>query len=98
MHELTPFTLTLAALAGAMLGTLFFGGLWWTVRRAAGSPRPALWFGPSLLLRIAIVAAGFYLAGDGTWQRLVACLAGFVLARCAVLRLAPGRGKACHAS
>lgn len=76
-----------AALAGAALGTLFFGGLWWTVRRAAVSPRPALWFGPSLLVRIALVTGGFYLAGDSTWPTLIARLAGFVLARVAVLRI-----------
>lgn len=89
MHEL-PLPLALAALAGVALGTLFFGGLWWTVQRAAVSPRPALWFGPSLLLRIAVVAGGFYLVGDGTWQRLAACLGGFVLARAAVLRATKG--------
>ncbi|MDQ2823093.1 MAG: ATP synthase subunit I [Pseudomonadota bacterium] len=93
MHDLRP--LTWAALTGMALGALFFGGLWWTVQRAAVSPRPALWFGPSLLLRIAMVAGGFYLVGDGTWQRLAACLAGFVLMRMAVLRAAPG---ATHAS
>jgi F1F0 ATPase subunit 2 len=88
MHDLLP--LAWAALAGAVLGALFFGGLWWTVQRAAVSPRPALWFGPSLLLRIAIVAGGCYLVNDGSWPRLAACLAGFVLMRVAVLRLAPG--------
>jgi len=84
-----PDVATLAAslLSGAALGTLFFGTLWWTVRRAAVSPRPALWFGPSLLVRIALVTGGFYLAGDGTWPTLAACLAGFVLARVAVLRI-----------
>jgi F1F0 ATPase subunit 2 len=90
MLEVTVLSLVMAALAGTALGVLFFGGLWWTVRRAAVSPRPALWFGPSLLLRIACVGAGFYLVGDGAWQRLAACLAGFVLARATVLRLAPG--------
>jgi F1F0 ATPase subunit 2 len=88
--EVTILSLAMAAMAGVALGLLFFGGLWWTVQRAAHSPRPALWFGPSLLLRIAIVGAGFYLLGDGTWQRLAAGLAGFVLARFAVLRIAPG--------
>lgn len=98
MPDAAPFTLAVAVLAGAALGLLFFGGLWWTVRRAASSPRPALWFGPSLLLRTALVAGGFYLAGDGAWPRLLACLAGFVLARFAVLRLVPGRSGAAHAS
>lgn len=89
-----------AGLAGAALGLLFFGGLWWTVRRAAASPRPALWFGPSLLLRMAGVVGGFYLVGAGQWTRLAACLAGFVLARGALLwltRAPAGQGRARHA-
>lgn len=102
MHDLVPLTLSLplafAALAGMALGGLFFGGLWWTVHRAAVSPRPALWFGPSLLLRIALVAAGFYFVDDGKWQTLAACLGGFVLARVAVLRLTPQGTGATHAS
>ncbi|MDB5977382.1 MAG: ATPase, subunit 2 [Nevskia sp.] len=83
--------LATAALAGAALGALFFGGLWWTVRRAAASPRPALWFGPSLLLRMTVVVGGFYLVGGAHWPRLAACLLGFVLARIAVLRLSRRR-------
>jgi len=94
MLEATVFSMVLATLAGVALGLLFFGGLWWTVRRAAGSPRPALWFGPSLLIRIAVAGAGFYLVNDGTWQRLAACLAGFVIARMTVLRFAPGSAHA----
>lgn len=92
------FLLTAAVLAGAALGALFFGGLWWTVQRAAVSPRPALWFGPSLLLRIAVVAAGFYLINDGSWPTLAACLAGFVLARVAVLRVSARGSRSVHAS
>lgn len=99
MNDLLPLA---AALAGAALGTLFFGGLWWTVRRAASSPRPALWFGPSLLLRMTIVVGGFYLVGGAQWPRLAGCTTGFVLARIAVLRLSrrltPGLTGARHAS
>ncbi|WP_332877423.1 ATP synthase subunit I [Massilia sp. S19_KUP03_FR1] len=90
--------LTAAVLAGAILGALFFGGLWWTVQRAAVSPRPALWFGPSLLLRIAVVGGGFYLVNDGSWPTLAACLAGLLLARVAVLRVTARRPGSVHAS
>jgi F1F0 ATPase subunit 2 len=74
-------TLTEAWLAGAVLGAIFFGGLWWTVRKCASSRRPALWFAASLLLRMAIALGGFYFVFDGDWKRLIACLAGFVMAR-----------------
>jgi F1F0 ATPase subunit 2 len=74
-------TLALALVAGAGLGAIFFGGLWWTVRKGIASKQPALWFFGSLLLRMSIVLAGFYFVGLGHWQRLIACLLGFVLAR-----------------
>ena len=76
-----------AGMGGAALGALFFGGLWWTVRRGVLSSSPALWFLGSLLLRVSVVLGGFYFVGHGDWRRLVACLAGFVLARLVVMHL-----------
>ena len=78
--------LLLATACGGLLGGAFFGGLWWTVRRAVASPQPALWFFPSLMVRTALIVAGFYLVGGGHWQRLVACLVGFITARLVVTR------------
>ncbi|MGB5511607.1 MAG: ATP synthase subunit I [Woeseiaceae bacterium] len=78
----------LAGMAGLLLGAIFFGGLWWTVRLGVASRRPALLFLGSLLLRTVVVVAGFYFVGDGHWQRLLACLFGFVIARVLVTRLA----------
>ncbi len=73
--------LPLAAFEGVLLGLFFFGGLWWTVRRAFDSPRPALWVGGSLLLRMGCTAGGFIFVSAGDWQRLLACLLGFIAAR-----------------
>ena len=81
-------TLALAGMAGLLLGAVFFGGLWWTVRLGVASRRPALLFLGSLLLRTAVVVAGFYFVGDAHWQRLLACLFGFVIARIIVTRFA----------
>jgi F1F0 ATPase subunit 2 len=77
-------TLVLAGVAGLLLGAFFFGGLWWTVRKGASSPRPAFWFFGSFVLRTTLVLAGFYLVGRAHWQPLLACLLGFVVARPAV--------------
>jgi len=74
-------TLVLAWVAGGALGAIFFGGLWWTVRKGASSQRPALWFFGSALLRMGIALSGFYLVAGGLWERLLACLLGFVMAR-----------------
>ena len=79
----------LALAAGGVLGGFYFAGLWWTVRKSLASPRPALWVFASLLLRLSVAMAGFYVVGGGQWQRLVACLVGFVVARQVVVRLTP---------
>ena len=80
-------TLTLALVAGLLLGAIFYGGLWWTVRNGISSKQPALWFLGSLLLRMSLALTGFYFVGHGHWERLVACLLGFVVARFIVTRL-----------
>jgi F1F0 ATPase subunit 2 len=79
--------LALALVAGLLLGAIFFGGLWWTVRRGVFAKSPALWFLGSMLLRMGIVLAGFDFVGRGDWQRLVTCLLGFIIARVIVTRL-----------
>ena len=79
MNDSLPFVL--AGFAGLLLGAIFFGGLWWTVRRGLTSKQPALWFLGSTLLRMSIALAGFYFVGRSDWKRLLACLAGFVVAR-----------------
>lgn len=66
--------------AGVLLGTIFFGGLWWTVRQGVSAKRPALWFLGSVLLRTGIILAGFHVVAGGHWERLLACLLGFVIA------------------
>ncbi len=78
--------LALAATGGGALGMVFYGGLYWTVRRGIESKTPALWFSGSLLLRMGVILIGFYAISGGDWRRLVACLPGFLLARAVVNR------------
>jgi|GEM_PF-170416 len=85
MNEIT--TLFLAALAGLLLGAFFFGGLWWSLRKGLNSDYVALWQITSLVVRMGVSLIGFYLVGGGQWQRLMACLAGFVIARIVILRM-----------
>jgi F1F0 ATPase subunit 2 len=88
--------LALALVAGGLLGAIFFGGLWWTVRKSVSSTQPALWFLGSMLLRMSIALADFYFVGGGHWERLVACLLGFIVARSVVTRLAGPPVKHCN--
>ena len=70
-----------ALVAGVLLGAIFFGGLWWSVRKGLWSRHPALWFLGSLLLRTSITVTGFYFVASGHWERLLVCLLGFIMAR-----------------
>ena len=85
--------LALAWMAGGVLDAIFFGGLWWTVRKGVSSRRPALCFLGSGLLRMGIVLAGFYSVGRGHWERLLGCLLGFVMARLVVMWLTRPSGE-----
>jgi F1F0 ATPase subunit 2 len=80
-------TLILGLFAGVLLGAIFYGGLWWTVRSSVSSTRPGLWLMGSFLLRAAIAVSGFYFVSQGNWQSLLACLLGFLIARIGVTRL-----------
>jgi F1F0 ATPase subunit 2 len=79
MNETASLAACLAA--GMLLGALFFGGLWWTVRLGLASQRSALWFICSLLARTSVALSGFYFIGRESWQRWLLCLVGFILAR-----------------
>jgi len=75
------FYLILSILLGCLLALFFFGGLWWTVQRIAGSERPYLIAIISFLIRTAVILLGFYLLLRVGWPYLMAALAGFIIGR-----------------
>jgi F1F0 ATPase subunit 2 len=82
------FVLILNVFIGVLLGSLFFGGLWWTVREGVRSSRPAILFLCSFFLRNGVVLIGFYfLVFGGHWERLVEGLFGFLIARFGIMRI-----------
>jgi len=87
------FALAFALVKGALLGAMFYGGLWWTVRRGVASRRVAPWFLGSLLLRMGVALAGFYFVAGGHWERLLLCLFGFVASRTIVTWLTRPSGE-----
>ena len=82
----------LCLVAGAALGTFFYYGLWWTVRRVATAAHPGLLSLASFAVRAAVVLGLLWYLTKGRWDLLAAALAGFILARIvAVRRLGPMR-------
>ncbi len=75
-----------AVATGFALGAIYFGGLWLTVRGVPTMQQPALWFLVSFVLRMSVVLAGFYFVMGGRWERLVACMVGFLLVRMLLIR------------
>jgi F1F0 ATPase subunit 2 len=77
--------MVLAFTGGLALGTLFFGGLWITVKKTVVSKTPALLVISSFFFRVSITLAGFYFIGQGNWEKLVSCMVGFIVARFIVI-------------
>ncbi|HWL09570.1 MAG TPA: ATP synthase subunit I [Planctomicrobium sp.] len=67
--------------AGLLLGLIYFGGLWLTIRQLSNARRPVVLFLVSLVLRSAIAVTGFYLVMGNHWERAIACLVGFIIVR-----------------
>lgn len=88
----------LSTVAGGLIGAVFFGSLWWSVRKGLGSRHAALWFTGGLLVRMSVALSGFYFIGREHWLRLLACLFGFIIARIAVMRLTGARCQNSQAS
>ena len=74
-------------LVGVLLGCFYFGGLWWTVRRMPQTAAAGFWLLGSFVLRTAVVLTGFLAISNGQWERIIASLIGFLIARSAIVRL-----------
>ena len=70
-----------AALAGILLGIIYFGGLWLTIQRMSQVSRPILLLTGSFILRLGMVLVGFYLVSNGRLEFLAVCLVTFLLTR-----------------
>lgn len=84
-NEIT--NLLIALVAGGALGVIFFWGLWYTVRIGLRSKHSGLIFTVSLIVRMAIVLLGFYYIGAQNWQKMLASLVGFLIARIIITRI-----------
>jgi F1F0 ATPase subunit 2 len=74
--------LLISAAAGAVLGSIFFWGLWETVKHLGKARHPALLMLTSVVIRFALVITGFYMmASYGGWEHVLSGLVGFTLLR-----------------
>lgn len=80
----------LGGAVGALVGLVFFGGLWWTTRRLATATRPGALLAVSLLARFAVLAIALIVLARLDPALLVGALVGVVAARIALTRAAAG--------
>jgi F1F0 ATPase subunit 2 len=79
----------LVLLIGGILGVLFFGGLWLTVRALPTARFPTFLVLASFWGRTALVVAGFAVAMSYGWQNAIVCLLGFLVVRFLFARWVP---------
>lgn len=90
----TILQILIALPAGVGIGFFYFGGLWMTLKYIVHSRRRILLTGASFLIRAVITCFAFYMISNGRWERLLGCLAGFLVARgILVSRLGPDNKK-----
>ena len=76
-----PLTLALAFVAGAVVGVIFFTGLWVTVRRLPRATHPIPLMLGSAALRLGVALPALALIADGSWRRLGMAVLGFIAIR-----------------
>lgn len=86
--------LFISLLLGVIAGIIFFGGLLMTVRRLVQAPHPYYLAIVSFILRFAAIGVIFVsISYGGHWERLLACMLGFVMTRMAVVRYVQRKDK-----
>jgi len=86
MAEFEAVPVALAAAGGGLIGLLYFGTLWWTVRRLPSARHPAMLVAGSFVIRGAAAAGGIVVVSGGQLLALVAAVAGFLAGRTILIR------------
>ena len=77
----------MAGVVGMLLGIMYFGSLWATVRTLPTTTHPLTMLLLSFAIRSSLVLGGFLVIWGGYPSRLAACLVGFLLARSICMRV-----------
>lgn len=84
---MTVVSIVLPLLAGLVLGFLYFGGLWLTLRKLASAKQPAFLVLGSYLGRLVLCLAGFAAVAVTTGLRgILICTAAFIAVRVIMVR------------
>ena len=73
-------------IVGSLLGVLYFGGLWWTVRRTLQQELHVARYLLSFFLRSALVLVGFYYLALTYGLHVLFGMLGFLLSRLLITR------------
>lgn len=87
--------LSLAMLAGFILGWAFFYSLWFTVQKGLQSRYPAFWFLGGVLVRMSSAILVFYWVSNNDMWRLIMCLLGFIIGRIAITQYLAKKERPC---
>ncbi len=91
MSEVMPFSVITGLAAGALLGGLYFGGLWWSVRRIRNIEHKKLFLFFSWLFRSVVLCGGLFLLAHHDSQMLLGAAAGLLTARFLIVRIVKQR-------
>lgn len=87
MPEILSFSVMAGLAAGAALGCLYFGGLWWSVRRIKKIEHKKLFLFFSWLLRSVVLCGGLFLLARYDSRMLLGGAAGLLAARFLIVRI-----------
>lgn len=73
--------LAISFIMGLLIGAAYFVGLWLTVFRLTGMGLAPAWLFISAVVRLALLVATLFWIMDDRWERLLAALAGVLVAR-----------------
>jgi len=76
-----PLAIGIGAAWGALLGLLFFGGLWWSLKGISRRRSPRRFLGISFFVRAVAALAGLWLALQHSVAAFGAALVGFGVMR-----------------
>jgi F1F0 ATPase subunit 2 len=79
-------TLLIPFVLGGLIGWVYFGGLWETVRRLPESKNPQRLMILSFAARTLFALGGFFMLTEGQWERMVAAIAGFFIVKSFLVR------------